>query len=182
VSQARKVHSLWRDETILKQLILLKKQGISSIRSFELWMHPQLINRNCDRTHEYNLGQKWQRMHVDKQISCSQWGEAAMHLGDPCFSSFGEGEGVEFFYCSQCVPMKFSMCYQHVRGSLSLYPIYFALSFTLVICKSNPKEEITAYLFWECTKLEFLSFFGWWANQRCPSQKKRNLNFVGSHN
>jgi hypothetical protein len=45
------------------------------------------------------------------------------------------------------VPMKFSMCYQHVPCSLSLYLIYFALSFTFVIYKSNPKEEITTYLF-----------------------------------
>jgi hypothetical protein len=45
----------------LKQLIKKKKRGTTSIRSFELWMHPQLINRNCDRSHEYNLGQKWQR-------------------------------------------------------------------------------------------------------------------------
>jgi hypothetical protein len=55
--------------------------------------------------------------------------------------------------------MKFSMCYQHVPGSLSLYLIYFALSFTFVICKSNPKEEITTYLFWECTKLDFYFLF-----------------------
>jgi hypothetical protein len=48
------------------------------------------------------------------------------------------------------------MCCQDVRGSLSLYPTSFALSFTLVIC--NPKEEITTYLNFESVQSLSFSF------------------------
>ncbi len=82
--------------------------------------------------------------------------------GSQVFFSFGGG-WVVGFCSSQCVPMKFSMCChefpmgsQHipqVSNCSSLYSISFALSSALLTYITNPKEEITTYLFWDCSKL-----------------------------
>jgi hypothetical protein len=59
---------------------------------------------------------------------------------------------IEFSTCSpssQCVP-------QHVPNSSSLYPIFFAIGFTIENLYIEPRKELTPYLFWDCPKLDFL--------------------------
>jgi hypothetical protein len=52
------------------------------------------------------------------------------------------------FCCCQCVPIKFPLCSHQVPNNFSLFnAISFALSFTLVIYRTSPKEEVTMYLF-----------------------------------
>jgi len=106
-----------------------------------------------------------------KFLQPMKWG--SMHLRGPCCFLVGVAMGVlDYFCCSQCVPMKFtffshqvlndfltfsssSWCVpQCVPNSSSLIPKSFALSFTLAIYITNPKEEITTYLFWDCWKVE----------------------------
>ncbi len=53
---------------------------------------------------------------------------------------------------SQCVP-----------NSSSLIPKSFDLSSTLAIYITNPKDEITTYLFWDCWRVDY--FFLWWGNE-----------------
>jgi hypothetical protein len=121
------------------------------------------------------------------------WGENHECLpGEtPVFFSFGGRVEVLDFCCSQCVPIKFSMHSQHVPlvpyafpNMLPMVPdftpISFARSFTsFATYISSPKEEITTYLIWVCSKFYFIFIF-WWANQRCPFSKGKNLNFLGS--
>jgi hypothetical protein len=80
---------------------------------------------------------------------------------------------LDYFCCSQCVPMKFPLCWhqvfiefltffssswfvpQCVSNSSSLSPKSFDLSSNLVIYITNPKDEITTYLFWDCWQVDF---------------------------
>ncbi len=92
-----------------------------------------------------------------------------MNASQVFFSFGGRGEVLDFC-CSQCVPIKFSMHSQHVPLVPNVFPdtlpmvpdftpISFALSFTLATYISSPKEEITTYLFWVCSKLYFIFIF-----------------------
>lgn len=74
------------------------------------------------------------------------------------------------------IPMKFSIDSQHVPQvpkSSSLYPISFALSFTLETLQ-NPKEKNTTNIFWDFLKAQFFFLKNLlWANQRCPQHKEK---------
>ncbi len=111
-----------------------------------------------------------------------------MHPKGSVFISFGAnkgraGEGVEFFFGSQCVLNmfhKFSMCspicsQQHLTLSHILWHKFYPCN-----QYKQPKKETTIYLFWEYSSSDFLIFWGLQANQRCPSQKERTLG--GTHN
>jgi hypothetical protein len=81
-----------------------------------------------------------------------------------CFFLWGEGERCWIFI----VPMKFWMGPQHVTQVPNVFPNIspIALTSSHMFCPkfyvtyiTNPKEEITTYLFWECPMLEYY-FFG----------------------
>jgi len=121
---------------------------------------------------------KWWQTILQIEISCNQW----EHFGG-FFSLVWGRMGLLNFCFSQCVPMTFPWCCQHVPqipnvfpqcipNSSSFDPISFALSSNVVTYITNPKEEITTYIFWDFSMLDL--FFWWWANQKCPSQKKIN--------
>jgi hypothetical protein len=79
---------------------------------------------------------------------------------------------LDYFCCSQCVPMKFPLCChqvfiefltfsssswfvpQCVSNSSPLSPKSFDLSSSLTIYITNPKNEIATYLFWDCWKVD----------------------------
>jgi hypothetical protein len=100
-------------------------------------------------------------------------------------------DGVVGFCSSQSVPNKFSMCShefpmgsQHipqVSNSSSLYPISFALSSTLVTYITSPKEEITTYLIWDCSKLVLFLFFGM-DQSKMPITKPKKKTLGDPHN
>jgi hypothetical protein len=78
--------------------------------------------------------------------SCNQWGKGSMHPGGPGFFLLVEGGSVGFLllpWSSHCVPIKFSMCSQHVPSGFSLYPISFDLSLSLVTNITRFKEGFT---------------------------------------
>jgi hypothetical protein len=73
--------------------------------------------------------------------------------GAQVFFLWGEGGGVGFFLIPLCSCQVHNGS-QHVPNSSSLYPIFFAISSTLVTYISSPKEEHTTYLFWDYPKVD----------------------------
>jgi hypothetical protein len=99
---------------------------------------------------------KWWQTILQIEISCNQW----EHFGG-FFSLFWGRVGLLNFLlfpmCSHDIPLMLSTCSQIPN---------------VVTYITNPKEEITTYIFWDFSMLD--SFFWWWANKKWPSQKKIN--------
>jgi len=58
------------------------------------------------------------------------------------------------------VPVVFPIMYfQHVPNSSSLHPIFFASCFTPATYINSPKEEVTIYPIWNCSKVDLFSCF-----------------------
>jgi len=112
----------------------------------------KLINYSMDMC--WSCPSAHRRIQVGKRNSCSRSGEPECTQGAQVFSLLGEGGGVGFLNLSHCVPVKFTMGSQHVPNSSSLYPISFAISFTLVTYITSPKEEHTTYLFRDYPKVD----------------------------
>lgn len=69
--------------------------------------------------------------------------------------------------------------FQCVPNSSSFYPISCALSCILVTYINNPKEHITTYVFWTCSKLD--DYFSFMGQPKMPITKEKKLNFEGPH-